>query len=120
MTDWPARRARWKPSSGDLPEMRAKLLPQDELAPEVSWGLLYLDDSQLRLPSAHRGRPILIFDLFEGLLPRHSWDYSSPNTRSKSARALQKASNPSRYWSSAVATEDCCCNKSLKRIAWRE
>src|SRR5258706_6495770 len=118
MTDWPVRRARWKPSSGDLLEMRTKLLPQYELATEVSRGFACFDDSQLWLPSAHRGRPILIFDLFEGHLLRHSWNYSSPNARSKSARALQNATKPCRYWSSALATDDCCCKRSLNTIAW--
>src|SRR6267154_1578296 len=116
MTDWPVRRSRWKPSSGDLPEMHTKLLPQDELGTEVSWGFAGLDDSQLWLPSAQRGRPILNFDPFEGHLARHSWDYSSPSARSKSARALQNASRPCRYWSSALATDDCCCKRSLNKM----
>src|SRR6266851_7478561 len=97
MTGRPVRRARWKPSSADLPEMRIKLLPLDELAPEVSQGFAHLADSQSSLPSAHKVRPILIFDLFVGYIRRPSWDYSSPNARSKSARALQNASKPSRY-----------------------
>src|ERR1700730_1817406 len=43
--------------------------------------------------------------------------YSSPNALSKSARAVQNASKACRYWSSAVASDACCCNKSLSRIA---
>src|SRR5467141_2861570 len=65
--------------------MRIKLLPLDELAPEVSWGFAHLDDSQLSLPSAHKVRPILTFDIFVRHVQRPSWDYSSPNARSKSA-----------------------------------
>src|SRR5216684_8923687 len=100
MTGRPVRRARWKPSSADLPEMRIKLLPLDELALEVSRGFAYLDDSQSSLPSAHKVRPILTFDLFGRHVQRPSWHYSSPNARSKSARARQNASKPCRYCSS--------------------
>src|SRR5882762_10060600 len=120
MTGRPARTARWKPSSADLPGMRIKLLPLDELVPEISQGFAHPADSQSSLPSVHKARPILIFDFFVGHLRRPSWDYSSPNARSKSARALQNASNPCRYWSSALATEDCCCKRSLNTIAWCE
>src|SRR5260370_41222071 len=93
----PVRKARWKPSSAGLPEMRIKLLPLDEQAPEISQGFAYPADSQSSLPSVHKIRPILIFDLFVGYLRRPSREYSSPNARSKSARALQTASNPCRY-----------------------
>src|SRR5712692_2104159 len=97
MTGWPARAVRWKPSSADLPEMRIKLLPLDEQVPGISQGFAYPADSQSSLPSVHKVRPILIFDLFEGYLRRPSWDYSLPNARSKSARALENASNPCLY-----------------------
>src|SRR5216683_1799905 len=97
MTGRPARTARWKPSRGDLREMRIKLLPLNELAPEVSQGFAYPADSQSSLPSVRKVRPILICDLFVGYLRRPSWDYSSPNARSKSARAFQNASKPCRY-----------------------
>src|SRR6267143_981165 len=120
MTSWLVRRARWMPSSGDLQEMCMKLPPLDEQVSEISRGFAYLDDSQLSLPSAHKVRPILTFDLFVRHVQRPSWDYSSPNARSKSARALQNASKPCRYWSSALATEDCCCKRSLNTIAWCE
>src|SRR6267143_1917092 len=116
MTGRPVRRARWKPSIADLPELHMKLLPLDEQVPEISQGFAYPPDSQSSLPSVHRVRPILIFGLFVAYLRRPSWDYSSPKARSKSARALQNASRPCRYWSSALATEDCCCKRSLNKM----
>src|SRR6266849_3510423 len=97
MTGRPPQRARWKPSTADLPEMRIDLLPPGGLGPEISHGFAYSSDSQSSLPTAHKLRPILIFDLFAEYLRRPSWDYSSPKARSKSARALQNASKPCRY-----------------------
>src|SRR6266478_6460431 len=97
MTGRPVRRARWKPSSADLPERHITLLPLDEQVPEISQRFAYPADSQSSLLSVRRVRPILIFGLFVGYLRRPSWDYSSPNARSKSARELQNASNPCRY-----------------------
>src|SRR6266849_10391487 len=120
MTDWLLRRARWKPNSADLPEMRIEPLPPNERRSAISQGFAYAPDSQPSLPSMHKLRPVLIFDLFVGYLKRPSWNYSSPNARSKSARAFQNVSKPCRYWSSALATEDCCCKRSLNTIVWCE
>src|SRR6266853_4371973 len=78
MTGRPVRKARWKPSSASLPEMRLKLLPLDEQVPEISQGFAYPADSQSSRPSGHRVQPILIFGLFVGYLRRPSWATPHP------------------------------------------
>src|SRR6266852_7145207 len=120
MTGRPVRRARWKPSSADLPETHIKLLPPDEQAPEISQGFAHPAGSYSSASPVQEAQLFLIFDLFVAYLWRPSWDYSSPNARSKSARAFQNASKPCRYWSSALASEDCCCKRSLNTIVWCE
>src|SRR5258706_2480651 len=97
MTNWPARTARWTPSSARLQEMRIELLPPNERALEIWQRPAYPADSQPSLPSVHKVRPSSIFDLFVEYLRLPSKGYSSPNARSKSARAFQNASKPCRY-----------------------